>query len=129
VSRGRLKLRTIDSLHSELIFYERPTKKGNRYSRYIILPVEDAAYADTLFTAAFGRLVVVEKRRRLYLYKNARIHVDNVKRLGTFLEFEVLVLHGAAQARTLLKFLVETFCIDLAKTYPGSYADLLRTKK
>ena len=49
--------------------------------------------------------MVVEKKRRLFLYKNSRIHLDEVRGLGTFIEFEVLVKHGKQQAQKLLELL------------------------
>ena len=38
--------------------------------------------------AALGTLVVVDKRRRLLLYENVRIHLDEVDGLGSFVELE-----------------------------------------
>lgn len=37
-----------------------------------------------------GVLVVVEKVRRLLLWHNARIHLDKVRDLGTFIEIEAV---------------------------------------
>ena len=55
VSRGRLKLRIINNRSAELIFYNRPNKKGSRYSDYFVLPVSNARLANELCTAAFGQ--------------------------------------------------------------------------
>jgi adenylate cyclase, class 2 len=131
VSSGRLKLRMIQPRSAELIYYKRPNKKGHRYSDYTVLPVTDAKATDVFCAAAFGRKIVVEKERRLYLYKNARIHLDTVCGLGTFIEFEVLVKYGRHQAQILLKFLLEQFGIDRSATIAASYSDLLlrMTKK
>jgi adenylate cyclase class IV len=52
-----------------------------------------------------------------------------VKNLGTFLEFEVLVLHGRKQAQKLLAQLNDAFQIDKKEVIPVSYSDLLRKKK
>ena len=76
---------------------------------------------------------VVEKKRRLFLYKNSRIHLDEVYGLGTFIEFEVLVKYGKRQAQKLLEVLSLEFNITPASIVPGSYSDLLlkttRSKK
>jgi predicted adenylyl cyclase CyaB len=125
VPHGRLKLRIINTCAAELIYYNRPDKKGHRYSDYCILPVSNPKLFNALCTAAFGQKVVVEKKRRLYLYKNARIHLDDVRELGAFIEFEVLVKYGKQQAQTLLKFLLEHFGINHSATIAGSYSDLL----
>jgi len=129
IPRGRLKLRMINRRSAELIFYSRPNKKGSRYSKYAILPVADMALVHSLCTKAFGTMVEVEKQRRLFLYKNSRIHVDDVRGLGTFIEFEVLVLHGKRQAVQLMANLSEEFQIHRRAVVSGSYSDMLMKKK
>jgi adenylate cyclase class 2 len=125
VSRGRLKLRIINNRSAELIFYNRPNRKGSRYSDYFVLPVNDAKLTNALCTAAFGRRVVVEKRRRLFLYKNSRIHLDDVHGLGPFIEFEVLVKDGKRQAQKLLEILSAEFNIKQSEIVAVSYSDLI----
>jgi predicted adenylyl cyclase CyaB len=125
VSCGRLKLRIINNRSAELIFYNRVNKKGSRYSDYFVLPVLDAKLTNELCTTAFGQKVVVEKKRRLYLYKNARIHIDEVRGLGTFIEFEVIVRYGKLQAQKLLKVLATEFDIKRAAIVAVSYSDLV----
>jgi len=65
-----------------------------------------------------------KKERHLYFDKNPRIHIDDVSRLGTILEFEVLVKYGKTQARTLLKFLSERFGLQKSAVRAVSYSDL-----
>jgi len=129
VPRGRLKLRVINNRAGELIFYCRPNKNGGRYSDYLILPVSNAKLANELYTAAFGQKVIVEKKRRLFLYKNSRIHLDEVFGLGIFIEFEVLVMHGKRQAKKLLELLSAEFGIQHKATIAKSYSDLLLNAK
>jgi predicted adenylyl cyclase CyaB len=38
-----------------------------------------------------GIQVIIEKKREIYLYDNIRIHLDNVKKLGNFIEFEAVM--------------------------------------
>ncbi|MCX6120651.1 MAG: class IV adenylate cyclase [Ignavibacteriales bacterium] len=129
VPRGRLKLRIIKDRSAELIFYNRPNKKGSRYSDYVVLPVDDAILTNALCTAAFGQKVIVEKKRRLFLYKNSRIHLDEVRGLGTFIEFEVLVNYGKRQAQKLLDVLSKEFAIKPAAVIGISYSDMLLHKQ
>jgi predicted adenylyl cyclase CyaB len=129
VSHGRLKLRIINNHNAELIFYHRPNKKGSRYSDYFILPVDDAARTNALCTSAFGQKGVVEKKRRLFLFKNSRIHLDVVRGLGTFIEFEVQVKYGKQQAQKLLELLSHEFNIRQSSIVPGSYSDLLFNRR
>ncbi len=129
VSHGRLKLRIINDRSAELIFYNRPNKKGSRYSDYFLLHISNVRLVNELCTAAFGQKVVVEKKRRLFIYKNSRIHLDEVRELGTFIEFEVLVKHGRHQAQKLLEALVTKFNIRRATIIAVSYADLVLRNK
>jgi|WetSurMetagenome_2_1015567.scaffolds.fasta_scaffold114318_2 adenylate cyclase class IV len=125
VPHGRLKLRVINTHKAEMIYYDRSNKKGRRYSNYYILPIYNPKLANELYTAALSQKVVVDKRRLLFLYKNARIHIDNVHGLGAFIEFEVLVKYGKSQAQLLMKLLSEHFKIKRLATIAASYSDLL----
>ena len=65
---------------ARLIAYVRADDDEARTSSYRLAEVDDpAALADAL-DAALGTLVVVDKRRRLLLYENVRIHIDDVER-------------------------------------------------
>ena len=125
VPYGRLKLRIIDNQKAEMIYYNRPNRKGRKYSDYNVVPVSNPKLIDKICTAALSRKIVVEKKRLLFLYKNARIHLDEVRGLGIFIEFEVLVKYGKPQAQILMKFLSEHFKIKRPDTVPVSYSDLL----
>jgi len=54
---------------------------------------EPGVLAEAL-TTALGTTVVVVKRRRLFIWENVRIHLDDVEGLGTFIELEALVGPG-----------------------------------
>jgi adenylate cyclase, class 2 len=125
VKEGRLKLREIGGKKSQLIYYRRSNLKRSRYSDYVIVPVENAKGMKTVCEKQFGVKVVVRKSRTLFLYKNARIHIDEVKGLGTFVEFEVLVNRGKKQAKQLMDFLILEFGISMQSVLAGSYADMM----
>jgi predicted adenylyl cyclase CyaB len=129
VPSGRLKLRIIGGKAPELIAYERPDNRGGRYSEYLVLPVADPRLTDRLFRRLVGLKLAVRKNRRLFMYKNARIHIDAVRGLGAFIEFEVMVTRGTRQARRLFETLVKEFGIRRADTVAGSYSDLLTAKR
>jgi predicted adenylyl cyclase CyaB len=126
VKSGRLKLREINGRQFELIYYHRPNAKSSRYSHYTIIRLEEPSAAKSLFHSLLGVSVVVRKKRALFLYKNARIHIDSVERLGTFMEFEVVVNRGKRQARELMQFLMKEFGIEQKMLLGGSYSDLIR---
>ena len=89
-ARGRLKLREQRPGDAELIQYRRDDAPGARESEYRRVAVADATALRDALDAALGTLVVVEKRRRLLLHENVRIHIDEVEGLGSFLELEAV---------------------------------------
>jgi homotetrameric cytidine deaminase len=89
-ARGRLKLREQQPGDAELIQYRRADTPGARESEYRRVPTADAAALRDALDAALGTLVVVEKRRRLLLHENVRIHIDEVEGLGSFVELEAV---------------------------------------
>ncbi len=124
-SKGRVKLREINGREFELIYYRRGNRRGTRYSDYIVVPLKGSEPMKELCTRVFGVRTVVKKTRRLYLFHNARVHIDSVARLGTFLEFEVIVGQSRRQARNLMNFLVDEFKIPGLAVVGVSYSDLM----
>ncbi len=125
VDRGYLKLRVVRGGTSELIYYERPKRKGARESRYLKWAVSEADAALRLLTAALGVETVVRKTREVFLVDGARIHLDRVAGLGTFVEIEVLMERAGRGSARLMADLCERLQLP-KKTTPGSYRDLLR---
>ncbi len=126
VASGYLKLRVVRGGASELIFYERPKRQGARESRYLKWPAPDPDAALRLLTAALGVETVVRKTREVYLVDGARIHLDRVAGLGTFIEIEVLTERAGPGSARLMRELCERLRLPSAST-PGSYRDLTRT--
>ena len=127
---GRLKLRETPGMLSELIWYVRPERLPGRYSDYQITKVRKSGEIRRALNAILGTKTVVKKRRAVYLYKNARIHIDRVSGLGGFVEFEVIVRKGKSQAGRLMTFLIRTFGVRKSDRIRWSYSDLLlRTRK
>jgi adenylate cyclase, class 2 len=89
VKHGRLKLREQDGI-AELIQYERTDEAIERASNYRLIPVHDPEGLKHALAAALGILVAVEKSRHLLLWRNVRIHLDDVPRLGSFIELEAV---------------------------------------
>lgn len=98
VPRGGLKLREQKSdppTPPHLIQFERADEPQQRESRYRIAEVADAAATTEALDAALGVRGTVEKRRRLLLWRDVRIHLDVVERLGTFVELEAVAPPGS----------------------------------
>lgn len=128
VPTGRLKLREIRGRRSELIFYDRPSTdvRSGRWSSYVVFPVRATGPLRSTLNDAWSMRVTVRKKRRLYLLENARIHLDSVEGLGSFIEFEVMLTKGRKQAAALYRRLRDGFGIKRSDVIGGSYADLLR---
>lgn len=128
VARGRLKLREDPERGTgELIFYLRADEAGLRSSSYWRAPAADPAALRELLAAAHGVAGVVAKRRRLFLHRNVRIHLDDVEGLGSFVELEsVLATPGAESSdeAAALAEVVEALGLAGRETIAGGYLDL-----
>ncbi|HEY6399053.1 MAG TPA: cytidine deaminase [Solirubrobacteraceae bacterium] len=127
-ANGRLKLREQGETGSELIAYRRPDATGPEESTYVIAPVGAPEELVEALDAALGTLVVVVKRRRLFIWENVRIHLDEVEGLGMFLELEALVGPGPndpASARETVRRLRAELAIEDDALVAVGYADLL----
>jgi predicted adenylyl cyclase CyaB len=126
VLAGRLKLREQTDHPPVLIFYHRPDQPDPKASDYQLVAVEEGAGMRQLLSDALGIRTQVRKQRELWLVDNIRIHLDTVEELGTFIEFEVMVIdgHTEAKCRAQAQALCEAFGIGEADLIAGSYADL-----
>jgi homotetrameric cytidine deaminase len=124
---GRLKLRDQGEGGSELIAYRRPDDVQATESTYVLAPVCAPGELAEALDAALGTVVVVAKRRRLFLWEGVRIHLDEVQGLGTFIELEAVLPDSgdlAAAYEKVGRLRGELGIEDGALTSTG-YADLL----
>jgi len=124
IDNCKLKLREISGEKSELIYYDRQGEEKWQ-SDYLIADITDTRNLKKILEMLFDVLVVVKKRRTLYLLENARIHIDDVERLGSFIEFEVVIGESEEQAARLLKRLKDHFSVPEDSIFKKSYSDLL----
>ncbi len=124
---GRLKLREDGSGGGELIAYHRPDDAQAAESRYVLAPVSAPAEVAEALAIALGTIVVVAKRRHLFLWKGVRIHLDDVDGLGAFVEFEAVVPEAGEPSteRAKVARLKAALAIDDSALVSVSYADLL----
>lgn len=125
---GRLKLRETEGEPAQLIWYQRRDQTDAKVSDYLIAPVGDPRALADVLARSLGRDVVVEKHRELYWCRNVRVHLDDVRGLGHFLEFEAVLQPGEADSvgAEPITFLRGQFGIDDAMLIARSYSDLLR---
>jgi homotetrameric cytidine deaminase len=126
-ARGRLKLREQAPGGAELLAYERADSAEPRRSDYRIVPVADPESLRDALDAALGTLVVVVKRRRLLLWEDVRIHLDEVEGLGSYVELEAVCAPESdleADRRKVERLRAE-LRIEDAALVGASYSDLL----
>ncbi len=126
VPNGRLKLREQER-NAQLIYYERSDEAIERESHYRIVPVEDPDALKDSLAAALGILIAVEKSRRLLIWRNVRIHLDEVPGLGSFIELEAVAeLHSDLRGEYLnVAKLREALHITDEHILAGGYSDEL----
>jgi predicted adenylyl cyclase CyaB len=127
--RGRLKLRMFDDDHGELIFYERADAPGPRRSNYQIARTANPYTLLEILQNVSGSSGTVEKVRSLYMGQT-RIHIDQVKGLGSFLEIEVVLKEQQSDAEGIhiARALAKEFGIMESDLIHVAYVDLLRQR-
>jgi predicted adenylyl cyclase CyaB len=130
VAHGRLKLREQTPGDAHLIQYARADAPQERQSAYRIVPIPEPAELTATLGAALGIDAVVTKRRRLLMWQQVRIHLDDVEELGAFVELEaVLADHEElADAQPRIDRLRETLGITDERLEPRGYAQQLRAR-
>lgn len=125
--KNRLKLREINDSGSELIWYSRPDELNAKSSHYEIYNTGDPAGLKKILELSIGVKTIVEKARNAFIYKDCRIHIDKVRDIGEFIEFEVVMTPGRTEqeAESLMQFLINHFKIDDKDLINVSYSDLL----
>lgn len=131
VSSGGLKLREESPGRPHLIQFERASEPQQRESRYRTIEVTDAHTLLSALTAAVGLAVVVTKRRRLFLWQDVRIHLDDVEHLGTFIELEAVAPPGSdlGHEHELISQLRGTFAIIDERLAAAGYAKQLQVHR
>jgi len=94
-SSGRLKLREQEPGGAQLIAYERADDAQARQSVYHLVDVPDPAALTAALDTALGATAVVEKERRLLIDDGVRIHLDDVRGLGAWIELEAIAGPGS----------------------------------
>lgn len=121
--KGLLKLRK-EGKRQQLIRYQRNEDGKNRWSNFEILELHQA-HAESFLRNLWACEVVVEKERLLYLYDDTRIHLDKVKKLGSFIELETKVISTKKEAQQRFRFMLTALQLDPKVQLRLSYHDLL----
>ena len=128
VPGGRLKLREETGRPAALVAYSRADIAGPRASEYELAPVADPARLSGALALALGVCAVVEKTRRLLLWEETvRLHLDEVRGLGSFVEIEAAAPPESDLAREhdQVRRLAAALALDREWVVAASYADLI----
>lgn len=124
---GRLKLRENPD-GAVLIHYNRESQAGIKQSQVTMVPISNPADMKDILGKALGKKVIVSKKRDIYWIENVKFHLDEVEKLGNFIEIEAIDYEGTigkeklyAQCDYYLKLLE----IPGQNLIRDSYSDLL----
>lgn len=126
VPEGRLKLRTVKSNNkTELIYYERENIAGPKSDDVFILRFQESEDLKNVLEKILAPFILIEKVREIYSYQGTQIHLDVVKKLGNFIEFERQTSdENIGKDRRILEELMEKLEIKLDNLETLSYSDL-----
>ena len=128
--KGRLKLRQLAPDHGQLVYYERSNASGPKRSTYSIFETGDPDSLKNALSLALGVRGVVRKKRTLYLVGQTRVHLDEVEGLGEFMELEVVLRPGQADAegQAIARDLMTRLGVPEKDLLENAYMDLLEGK-
>lgn len=134
---SRLKLRKqVDVIRegegtlSYVVLYHRSDEAVERVSEFVRYPVEDSDLFTSVFvkSGALKMIGCVMKTRVLWLFRNARIHLDKVVGLeGAFVEIEVVITNETERdaSNALIVLLMNALGIKGEHMLAHSYLDML----
>ena len=129
VPEGRLKLRETEGRNdAAIVYYERKDIPGPKRCRVFIIELQEPEFFKNFLHEVLEKKVVVDKKREIYRHQGTQIHLDKVKNLGTFMEFERKTdgsSEAASKDRKALEGLMKALGITTKDLIRGSYSDLL----
>ncbi len=129
VPEGRLKLREVEGeSNAKLIYYERENIANPKKNYVFILEIQDPEFFKNRLMKLLKTSVVVEKIRKIYRFQETQIHLDMVKKLGNFIEFEMgsPTEEAVKKNRQIFEKLMEELGINPEDLEKLSYSDLIR---
>jgi adenylate cyclase class IV len=125
VARGGLKLREQRPGQAHLIQFDRAREPQERESHYRLIEVDDGPTLRAALERALGSRVTVTKKRSLFIWQTVRIHLDEVERLGSFIELEAVAPPESDLTREyeLIRELREAFSVTDERLVALGYAE------
>ncbi len=128
VGKRRLKLREQGKINY-LVYYLRGDTKESKLSKYYVLNIAKffIKFSKKIFTIIFGVKIIVNKKRELFIYKNTRIHLDEVENIGTYIELETVFNKNFKEEDLVVEhnFVINSLGLNNLEKISNSYSDLL----
>ena len=124
----RLKVRTIEGQREgQLVYYERPDEGGVKESRVLLAPLLDAGAVREILRRVLPVQAEVRKTREVWRYRGIQVHLDTVRGLGKFIEFEKILKDESEReaGRQELEALRAYLQIPQEDLMASSYSDLV----
>ena len=133
VEVGRLKLRE-GNIENALIHYERPNVAKAKQSTVLLHHPElkNTSSLKEILIKTLGVLTIVDKEREIYFIDNVKFHIDQVKKLGDFIEVEAIDANCTLPIKILqdqCDYYRKLFEISNTDLIAESYSDLLLKTK
>jgi predicted adenylyl cyclase CyaB len=129
VPKGRLKLREVEGeSDADLIYYDRENVARPKRSSVFILKIPNPQTFKQILRRIVETRAVVDKVREIYSHEGIQIHLDVVKGLGSFVEFELVTSEDGEQQEddlARLETLREQLGISSESLERYSYSDLV----
>ena len=131
VNHGRLKLRE-GNIETALISYNRPDTASAKKSEFRLYHSKDFASLKAMLTESLGVLTIVDKKRKIFYIDHIKFHIDEVDKLGSFMEIEVTNMDGNQKLDVMQQQcgeFMELLSISDKHLVSHSYSDLILKKK
>ena len=129
VPNGRLKLRQ-GTIESNLIQYNRIEVKDVKKSEVKLFQVvQNHTDLYEVLKTALGVKTVVDKKRKIFFIGNVKFHIDEVAKLGSFVEIEAIGEKGVSDEQELQRqcdYYIKALKINKDDFIDASYSDLIK---
>ncbi len=125
VATGHVKRTEAEGDPIEYVVYERREQARPTLSRFTILNEDEKR--ERYGERELPVWMVLEKEREIWLYEGVRVHIDQVKGLGWFLEIDALVSRqrNVLRCYAVIERVRDALKPALGGAVAGSYADML----
>lgn len=129
-NKGKLKVREAKVKDEKgLVYYERETKKGPKTAKVSNCNLINPGEVKKVLKNVHDVEAIVEKKREIYWLGNVKVHLDNVKDLGKFIEFELMKDKGKEYlSKKDLEKLMDEFKVKKENLLDKSYSDMIKQR-